>query len=106
MGCQNHGASSSSAQSSAQSSAPEPSSPRLITGRHISPEPIASQDVGSNPSNMISVLDGKFVISTDIGYRQALWSIRTEDGKGVSHVTFTGRRGPRDAANGVYSWLA
>ena len=104
VGCQNHG--SSKPQDSAQSSAPESTGPRLITGRHISPVPVASQDVGSNPANMIPVLDGKFAISTDIGYRQALWSIRAEDGKGISHVTFTGRRGNLDASNGLYYGLA
>jgi len=60
---------------------------RLINGKEISPaEPM--QNVGSLPMNLILSPDGQYAISTDMGYRQSLWSIRLADGKGVSHVDF------------------
>ena len=103
-GC--HHASQSSTSLSGAKDLPEPKSERLITGRHISPSAEETQNVGSHPANMIAVLDGKFAISTDAGYRQALWSIRTSDGKGVSSVSFAGRRGTLDRSNGLYYGLA
>ena len=55
--------------------------------------PRSSQDVGNWPMNLIASPDGKFVISTDMGGRQALWAIQTADGKGDSHVEFSNKRG-------------
>jgi YVTN family beta-propeller protein len=77
----------------------------LITGRAISPESAASTDVGSIPINMISVREGKFAVCTDIGFRQFLWTIRTDTGAGVSKLPFP-NRGTTDKTNGLYYGLA
>jgi YVTN family beta-propeller protein len=53
---------------------------------------------------MIASADRQFAIVTDIGFRQSLWSIRTSDGKGVSHVEFSPKKD--DKANGLYYGLA
>ena len=69
-----------------------PSPTPLVTGRAITPTTSTSQNVGSLPVNLIPVREGRFVVSTDAGYRQSLWVIRTEDGAGVSHVGFSNKR--------------
>jgi len=87
-----------------QHAAPASQQPPLVTGRSIEPHPEASQDVGSIPFNMVLSPDGKYAVTTDQGYRQALWSIRTSDGKGISHVEYPRTRmNPR---NGLYYGLA
>src|SRR4051794_4726888 len=84
----------------------------LVTGRAITPTTSTSQNVGSLPVNLIPVRDGRFVVSTDAGYRQWLWVIRTEDGAGVSHVGFSNKPpGPMPVTaaqktNGLYYGLA
>ena len=65
----------------------------LSTGRSINPDVLAEQDVGSLPVNLIVSADGRYAISTDAGFRQALWSTRSGDGVGVSHVNFPNKRG-------------
>jgi YVTN family beta-propeller protein len=72
-------------------------SPSLVTGKAISPRVEATQDVGSMPLNVAVCPSGRFLVTTDIGNRQALWSIRTADGKGVSHVEFANKREAADA---------
>jgi YVTN family beta-propeller protein len=67
-----------------------PAGPPLVTGRYISPHVQAQQNVGSMPMNIVfSPEGGKFLITTDIGNRQALWAIRADDGAGISHVDFS-----------------
>jgi YVTN family beta-propeller protein len=61
---------------------------RLITGKFISPTTRSSQDVGSLPMNLALSPDGRYVISSDMGHYQSLWSTRLRNGKGVSHVDF------------------
>jgi YVTN family beta-propeller protein len=96
----------------------------LVTGRAISPKRVASQNVGSMPINIALTGDGKFAITTDAGYQESLWSIRTSDGVGVSSVDFPNptRRGagtengessedsdqakPPGQTNGLYYGLA
>jgi len=86
----------------------------LITGKSITvPASGVRQSVGSLPMNMILTPDGKYAISTDMGFRQSLWCISTATGKGVSHLDF-----PRQAtgtnpdgslifnSNGLYYGLA
>ncbi|MDB5289226.1 MAG: Phosphoesterase family [Phycisphaerales bacterium] len=76
----------------------------LATGRALDAQaPPATQPVGSLPVNLAASPDGKFVIVTDAGFKQALWSIGTEDGKGVSHVEFPTSRA--DHNNGLYYGL-
>ncbi|HXE54358.1 MAG TPA: beta-propeller fold lactonase family protein [Tepidisphaeraceae bacterium] len=76
----------------------------LATGHSIEPRSQASQEVGTIPINMIASPDGKFAVSTDQGFDQALWSIRTSDGAGISHVDFPKK--PDAPANGLYYGLA
>ena len=80
---------------------PEP----LVTGRSIDPRPASVQSVGSIPINMIASPDGKFVITTDQGFRQQLWSTRVSDGVGVSKLNF-GRYVPDAPGYGLYYGLA
>src|SRR6476646_286475 len=55
----------------------------LATGKELHQDRILhSHDVGSFPVNMIVSPDGKFAITTDIGYRQAIWAVRLGDGTG------------------------
>ncbi len=49
------------------------------------------QSVGSLPINLIPSADGQYAIATDVGWRQALWSIRLTDGQGVSHIDYPNR---------------
>ena len=78
--------------------------PPLVTGRAIEPHAEASQDIGSIPFNIALSGDGKYAVTTDEGYHQALWSIRTSDGKGVSHVEY--RRTLGNPRYGLYYGLA
>ena len=82
--------------------APEPAP--LVTGRAIEPQLVNAQDVGNIPINMILSADGNWAISTDQGFRQMLWTIRTSDGVGVSHLNFA--RQATASANGLYYGLA
>jgi YVTN family beta-propeller protein len=69
-------------------------SPPLIVGKRISGAR-GGVGVGNVPVNLALTHDGRFAVVTDAGFHQALWSIRTADGVGVSHVDFSNR----DAAN-------
>jgi YVTN family beta-propeller protein len=66
--------------------------PPLVTGRAISPRPRSQQDVGSFPINLVTSPDGRYSLISDIGYREALWSVRTSDGKAVSRLDFSNGR--------------
>ena len=61
---------------------------QLVTGKHIS-DPEERQLVGSWPMNMIATADGRFAITTDMGFKESVWSIDTAGGLGVSHVNFS-----------------
>jgi YVTN family beta-propeller protein len=76
----------------------------LPTGRAIDPRPASVQDVGSIPFNMILSPDGKYAVTTDQGFHQALWAIGTSDGMGASHLEYP--RSPADQQNGLYYGLA
>src|SRR5256885_5651064 len=90
----------------------------LITGRGISPATQPTQDVGSMPMNLALSPDGRFIVTTGMGYYESLWSIRTSDGKGVSHVDYPNRASAIggeanppttrhvDESNGLYYGLA
>lgn len=78
---------------------------QLITGRSIDPDASASaQDVGSLPVNVAVAPGGKFAVTTGGGYRQFLWAVRTDDGKGVSRLSFAKKAG--NASHGLYFGLA
>lgn len=84
--------------------------PRLSTGRSIKPDSITSQDVGSLPVNMIASADGQYAITSDGGYRQAIWATRISDGVGVSNVPFPHKTGKtattQEKSQGLYYGLA
>jgi YVTN family beta-propeller protein len=70
----------------------------LSTGKELQEGRIVhSQDVGSFPVNMIVSPDGQFAITTDIGYRQAIWAIRLNDGTGQDHVPFPNKEAAKEA---------
>lgn len=50
--------------------APTTAPAALVTGRDITPSVVPVQNVGSLPVNMIPVRDGKYVVTTDAGFRQ------------------------------------
>jgi DNA-binding beta-propeller fold protein YncE len=65
------------------------------TGKPIEPltniPGMSPVSVGSFPVNAISTPDGKFVISTNAGYRQQLTVFRASDGRVASKLDFGGR---------------
>jgi DNA-binding beta-propeller fold protein YncE len=82
----------------------------LVTGKFANPTVLTSQNVGSLPVNLIPSSDGKYVISTDAGYRQALWVTRVADGQGVSHLLYNNKRiktaTTQEKSQGLYYGLA
>ena len=76
----------------------------LITGKSITPVGV-QQNVGSLPMQMVLSPDGKYAITSDMGFRESLWSIRTSDGVGVSHIEFNNYP-PYSSSNGLYYGLA
>ena len=80
----------------------------LVTGKSITvPASGVRQSVGSLPMNMILTPDGKYAITTDMGFRQSLWCINTTTGKGVSHLDFpNGGTADPTKTNGLYYGLA
>lgn len=73
----------------------------LVTGKSITQPPLGNQhNVGSMPMNMILTPNGKYAISSNMGFRQALWAIDVNTGKGVSKIDI-----PR-TGSGLYFGLA
>jgi len=64
--------------------APQP----LNTGKFITPRMDTNWQVGTMPMSLALNSDGKYLLCSDMGYHDALWSIRTTDGIGVSHLDF------------------
>jgi YVTN family beta-propeller protein len=61
----------------------------LNNGKSITPPPDAvHQDVGSLPINMVLTPDGKYAITTDMGFRESVWCIDAATGRGVDHIVF------------------
>ena len=79
----------------------------LPTGKSLSlpPTQTTRQGVGSLPMNLIPTADGRFAISTDMGFRQSLWVTRVSDGVGVADVEFS-NAAPNPDTNGLYYGLA
>src|SRR5262249_39111777 len=63
----------------------------LVTGKSIPPRQTARQNVGSMPMNIVFSPDGRYLISSDMGNRQSLWSINASNGAGVSHLDFSNK---------------
>ena len=78
---------------------------QLVTGKKITLPPVGPvQNVGSLPMNMIATPDGQYVITTDMGFRQALVVLRASDGTIAGRLEF-----PNPAptqTNGLYYGLA
>src|SRR5215813_1854180 len=80
---------------------------QLVTGKKITTPPLGTlTNIGSLPMNLILSPSGKFAVSTDMGLRQSLWSIRTADGTAASHFDFPNNPGPKATSNGLYYGLA
>ena len=61
----------------------------LITGKRITQPPLGAQvNVGSLPMNMILTPDGKYAVSTDMGFHQQLSVLDTKTGLKVSSLEF------------------
>src|SRR5579883_3370569 len=74
----------------------------LANGKKITP--LGTQfGVGSLPMNMIASSDGRYAVVSDMGERESLWSLYTDDGAGVSHVDFV--KSSRWDSNGLYYGL-
>ncbi len=57
----------------------------LVTGKSITQPPLGTQqNVGSLPMNMILTPDGKYAVSSDMGFRQSLHLLSTVSGKDAS----------------------
>jgi len=60
----------------------------LVTGKRITLPPLGTQaNVGSLPMNMILTPDGKYAISTDMGFRQGLVCVSTITGAPAQPIT-------------------
>ena len=71
----------------------------LPTGKKITLPPLGPQtNVGSLPMNVILTPDGKYAITTDMGFRQSLHAISTTTGKDVSAPLVFGK----DNGDGTY----
>jgi hypothetical protein len=57
-----------------------------------------AQDEGSFPVNMVVSPDGEFAITSDIGYRQAIWAVRLSDGTGTGQIPFPNKTMFRDSS--------
>jgi YVTN family beta-propeller protein len=80
---------------------------QLVTGKKITIPPLGTlTNVGSLPMNLVLSPSGKFAVSTDMGLRQSLRSIRTADGTAASHFDFPNNPGPQATSNGLYYGLA
>ena len=79
----------------------------LPTGKSLSLSPTTTprQGVGSLPMHLIPTADGRFAVSTDMGFRQSLWVTRVSDGVGVADVEFSNAT-PNADTNGLYYGLA
>ncbi len=75
------------------------STPTLVTGKNITLPPVGTvANVGSLPMNMILTPDGKWAISTDMGFRQSLHALSTTTGKDAGSLEF----GPDKAGDGSF----
>ncbi len=64
----------------------------LVIGKQLEEGRVLhAQDVGSFPVNMVVSPDGKFAITSDIGYRQAIWAIRLSDGIATGQFPFSNK---------------
>jgi len=92
----------------AQIPAPSAVNP-LVTGKNITLPPLGTTtNVGSLPMNMILTPNGKFAISTDMGFRESLHILSTTTGKDAGPALVFGpdRGNTTFGPNGLYYGLA
>ena len=70
----------------------------LPTGKGITAATQPAQEVGSMPMNIAVTANGRYAVTSDIGFYQWMWSLRTADGVGVSRVAFANPAPRRGAA--------
>jgi YVTN family beta-propeller protein len=71
----------------------------LVTGKQLDEGRVLhAQDVGSFPVNMVVSPDAEFAITSDIGFRQAIWAVRLSDGTGTGHIPFPNKTMFRDSS--------
>lgn len=80
-----------------------PAQTPLPTGKLITPRG-THEAVGSFPVNMLTVHDGRFVVVTNAGFRQALTVLDARTGKTVSRIEMTGTR--NGVKEGLYYGMA
>ncbi len=79
----------------AAGSSPNP----LVTGKSITQPPLGTQtNVGSLPMNMIATPDGKWAVSSDMGFRQSLHVLSTTTGQDAGPALVFGK----DNGNGTF----
>jgi len=85
--------------------AQSPTTNPLVTGKRITQPPLGPQTpVGSLPMNMILTPDGRFAITSDMGFHQLLTVLDTRTGRQVSSLEFGN---PMTRSNpGLYFGLA
>ena len=72
----------------------------LVTGKSITQPPLGTQtNVGSLPMNMIATPDGKWAVSSDMGFRQSLHVLSTTTGKDAGPALVFGK----DNGNGTFA---
>src|SRR5271157_4724118 len=76
---------------------------QLITGKKITPAGF-NGEIASLPMNIILSPDGKFAITSDMGFHQELSSIDTNTGQTMSEVEFENTSAA--PSNGLYYGLA
>ncbi len=78
----------------------------LVTGKNITLPPAGiTQNVGSLPMNLVTTPDGKFAISSDMGFRQSLWTLSAATGRRIAHLDFN-TPSTANPNNGLYYGLA
>ncbi len=63
----------------------------------------SQQNIGSMPANIVLSGDGRFAFTTDLGFRQALHSIRTLDGVSVAHLDYPDQRSAEQSGGATTS---
>ncbi len=76
---------------------------QLITGKKITPAGF-NQEIASLPMNIVLSPDGKFAITSDMGFHQELSSIDTATGQSISEVPFENTSS--SPHNGLYYGIA
>ncbi len=78
-------------EASAQKTAVVPQAVPLVTGKLITPQG-RQTNVGSFPANLLLSPDGRFVIVTNVGYRQYVSVLSAKTGQLISQVGFNAQR--------------